>query len=104
MLNEQGGPNAFGNFVASAVTFHDEDAFYQEPMFFHLAHFSKYVLPGSVRVELNVECGASDPSWCQAVAFVTPEGNAVVVITNDELTGLPFGDVLKGLPIISKFT
>jgi hypothetical protein len=104
LLDERGGPNAFGNFVASAVTFKDENTFYQEPMFFHLAHFAKYLVPGSTRVDFNIECGARDWRWCQAVTFITPEENAVVVMTNDELTGLPFGDVLHGIPVISKVT
>lgn len=102
MLDEQGGPNAYGNFVDAAVIFKDENAFYQQPMFFHLAHFAKYIVPGSVRIQVNIECRARNRNWCQAVGFLTPDKNIVVVITNDELTGLPMGDVLKGVPILSR--
>jgi len=37
-------------------------------------------------VELGITCGARDEAFCQAVAFQTPEGHAVVVMTNDEVT------------------
>merc|ERR1711953_1655814 len=64
------------------------------PSFFHLAHFAKYVTPGSKRVDLKIKCGARHAEYCQAVSFITPEGNAVVVLTNDEIT---VGSVAGGL-------
>jgi glucosylceramidase len=85
-LDARGGPNLAGNFVDSPVLLQGPQGFYQNPSFFHLAHFSKYVLPGSRRVDLGITCGARKADYCQAVAFMTPEGNAVIVMTNDEIT------------------
>merc|ERR1711879_24007 len=35
---------------------------------------------------MDITCGAAHEDYCQAVAFITPEDNAVVVLTNDEVT------------------
>merc|ERR1712136_546109 len=98
MLDEHGGPNGWGNFLHSTVTYHDANTFIQQPQFFHLAHFAKYVVPGSRQADLDVKCYASHEVFCQAVAFITPAGHAVVIITNDELVGIPMGSVVKGIP------
>merc|ERR1719498_1199845 len=57
-LDERGGPNLAGNFVDAPMFVKDEDSLYQNPSFFHLAHFSKYVVPGSKQIELEISCGA----------------------------------------------
>lgn len=93
LLDQQGGPNLAGNFVDAPVWVKDQDTLIQNPSFFHLAHFSKYVVPGSKHVELDISCGASHSAFCQAVAFVTPQGNAVVVITNDAVTVGPIAGI-----------
>mmetsp|Transcript_50529 Transcript_50529/g.156377 ORF Transcript_50529/g.156377 Transcript_50529/m.156377 type:complete len:431 (-) Transcript_50529:92-1384(-) len=85
MLDSRGGPNLAGNFVDSAVVFEGPESFLQNPSFFHLAHFAKYVTPGSTRVDLNITCGLKDSEHCQAVGFLRPDGNAVVVLTNDNV-------------------
>merc|ERR1740129_1825549 len=52
MLDERGGPNLQGNFVDSPVVFKDTDTIYQNPSFFHMAHFSRFVVPGSKRIDV----------------------------------------------------
>lgn len=87
ILNDVGGPNVAGNFVDSPIYKTDDNSvFYQNPSFFHLAHFAKYIPPGSVRVDFSVACGAAHPEYCQAVAFRRPDGRLVMVLTNDEIT------------------
>jgi len=88
ILDEVGGPNIAGNFVDSPMykKADDNSAFYQNPSFFHLAHFSKYIPAGSRRVDFSVQCGAHKEEFCQAVSFVRPDGKIVMVITNDEIT------------------
>merc|ERR1711904_275038 len=61
MLDQHGGPNLAGNFVDSPVFKNQGDTskFYQNPSFFHLAHFSKYIPAGSKRINFSLDCGAS---------------------------------------------
>merc|ERR1719210_3021596 len=88
-----GGPNLRGNFVDSPILYNSNDGvFYQNPMFFHMAHFSKYILPGAKRLKMNMECGAAREEYCQAVGFLRPDGKIVVVITNDEITVGPLAN------------
>merc|ERR1712066_1093867 len=102
MLDERGGPNLEGNFVDSPVVFKDADTIYQNPSFFHMAHFSRYVVPGSKQVDIKITCGAQKDEWCQAVAFLTPQGHAVVVITNDAVTAGQLAEVEFLVPDLAK--
>jgi len=97
MLNLKGGPNLAGNFVDSPIVANGSEAFFKNPSFFHIAHFSKYITKGSKQVRLNITCGARHPEWCQAASFLTPEGKAVVVLTNDEVTVGPVAGAAGGL-------
>ncbi|CAE8692070.1 unnamed protein product [Polarella glacialis] len=99
-LDAKGGPNLAGNFVDAPILVDGPDVFHKSPSFFHLAHFSTYVLPGSRRVNIKLQCGAKKQEYCQAVAFVAPDGGyAVVVITNDEITVGPIAGVGGDEPI-----
>jgi len=105
LLDMRGGPNLAGNFVDAPILVKDADTLIQNPSFFHLAHFAKYVVPGSNQVELSINCGAGKKAHCQAVGFLRPDGNAVVLITNDEITVGPIAGmaIAKGLvPEIAK--
>jgi len=107
MLDQKGGPNVAGNFVDSPVVYLNETSFRQNPSFFHLAHYSKYVTHGSKRVEIEVECGAREKAYCQAVAFQRPDGYGVVVLTNDEITVGPVAGAaghlgMLGLPALAR--
>ncbi len=48
----------------------------REPAYYIIAHASKFVRPGSVRVESNVIAGLPN------VAYKTPAGNTVAIIQN----------------------
>jgi len=93
MLDARGGPNGWGNFLMPTTSFEDKDSFIQQPQFFHLAHFAKYVKPGSKRIQLDIVCGARHVEYCQGVAFLTPDAVAVVVLTNDRITGSPLAEI-----------
>lgn len=99
ILDEAGGPNVAGNFVDSPMykSKASNSVFYQNPSFFHLAHFSKYISAGSKRMDFSVVCGASHEEYCQAVAFRRPDGKLVVVITNDEINVGPIAGGGAGL-------
>jgi len=99
LLDERGGPNVAGNFVDSPMFKYDGDSskFYQNPSFFHLAHFSKYIPAGSKRVDFSLDCRASHSEYCQAVSFLTPARQLVFVMTNDEITVGPIAGGGAGL-------
>ena len=58
-----------------AVTI-DGDKITREPAYYIIAHASKFVRPGSVRVDSNL------PENIPNVAYKTPEGNIVVIVQN----------------------
>ncbi|XP_051901585.1 lysosomal acid glucosylceramidase [Pristis pectinata] len=78
-LDLQGGPNWVRNFVDSPVIVdRKRDLFYKQPMFYHMAHFSKFVPEGSQRVGLE----PSAETELEAVAFLQPNGTVVVNVLN----------------------
>ena len=54
MLDEIGGPNLAGNYVDSPSYRINSTSFALNPSYFHMAHFSRYVVPGSVAVRVFV--------------------------------------------------
>ncbi|XP_075704751.1 lysosomal acid glucosylceramidase-like [Rhinoderma darwinii] len=78
-LDVSGGPTWVGNNVDSPIIVDvGEDVFYKQPAFYHLAHFSKFIPPGAQRIGLD----ANQRSSLESVAFLCPDGSAVVVILN----------------------
>ncbi|XP_072404985.1 lysosomal acid glucosylceramidase isoform X4 [Chiloscyllium punctatum] len=81
-LNLQGGPNWVKNFADSPVIVNShQDTFYKQPMFYHMAHFSKFVPEGSRRVGLDPNAVTE----LESVAFLRPDGCAVVNVLNWKL-------------------
>ncbi|XP_053133299.1 lysosomal acid glucosylceramidase-like [Hemicordylus capensis] len=87
-LDLEGGPNWCQNYVDSPVIVDAaRDAFYKQPMFYHMAHFSKFLPEGTQRVGIY-------SSWRTALeysAFLRPDGSAVVVVLNRFQEDIPFG-------------
>nr|CAD7198595.1 unnamed protein product [Timema douglasi] len=78
-LNPDGGPNIEGIFVdAQIIVNSTSDEFYKQPIFYHLAHFAKFVPPGSRRADLTTE----DGKGVEGVAFLTQDRVAVIVLLN----------------------
>ncbi|XP_054836767.1 lysosomal acid glucosylceramidase-like [Eublepharis macularius] len=80
-LDMNGGPNWVKNFVDSPILVDaSKDEFYKQPMFYHLAHFSKFIPEGSVRVGLT----SNNLFGCmlKTVGFLRRDGAAVVVVLN----------------------
>ena len=74
-LDMSGGPNWAGNHRNAAILIDSEnDAFYKAPSFYHLLHFSRFLLPGSKVLESDSK---------SAVFAVRPDGFKVGVILND---------------------
>lgn len=80
LVNSTGGPNNLNwNADAPCVLSQDNKEFYKEPFFYGLGHFSKFVTPGSVRVELTFSHASTT---LKAVAFKRPDNLRVVILFN----------------------
>ena len=56
-----GGPNWAYNFVDAPIIVNEEqDEFYKNPMYYGLAHFSKFLPQGSVRIDQQLQGYDSD--------------------------------------------
>ncbi|XP_033106279.1 lysosomal acid glucosylceramidase-like [Anneissia japonica] len=86
VLDMEGGPNWVSNFVdAPIIADLENDVIYKQPMFYHLAHLSKFVEPDSVRIGVTTKCTAT--SGCNkfdSIAFELPDesGRVAVVVSN----------------------
>ncbi|KAL3186893.1 hypothetical protein MRX96_004706 [Rhipicephalus microplus] len=80
-LDKEGGPNWVKNFVDSPIIV-DADAreFYKQPMYYALAHFTKFLPRGSVRVASRRDSG--DENGLEFGAFKTPQGATVAIVLN----------------------
>jgi len=51
VLDRQGGPNWFKNWcVAPVIVDPEKDEVYFTPLYYILAHFSKFIRPGAIRI------------------------------------------------------
>lgn len=78
VLNKQGGPNWFKNWCTAPVIVDEEkDEVYFTPLYYTIAHFSKFIRPGAVRI------GFDNPdSELQITAAQNPDGSIAVVVFN----------------------
>jgi len=80
VLDRQGGPNWFENWcVAPVIVDPEKDEVYFTPLYYTLAHFSKYIRPGAVRIGFE----NPDPDL-MITAAQNPDGSIVVVVLNME--------------------
>lgn len=98
ILDESGGPSYINNTVDAAIilnsTTHNE--FYRQPIFYAIAHFSKFIPPGSVRIESTLNgfrCGQ-----IKAIAFLRPDEKVCIVLynTSDKTKMISFTDDVRG--------
>jgi len=78
VLNKQGGPNWFKNWCTAPVIVDEEkDEVYFTPLYYTMAHFSKFIRPGSVRI------GFENPDKdLMVTAAKNQDGSFAVVIFN----------------------
>lgn len=96
-LDKQGGPNWVQNFVDSPIIVDTEAReFYKQPMYYALAHFTKFLPRGSMRVASSQDSG--DGSGLEFGAFKTPDGATVAVLLNPTSSehSVQLKDVSKG--------
>ncbi|XP_042296938.1 lysosomal acid glucosylceramidase-like [Sceloporus undulatus] len=86
VLNMEGGPNWSKNYVDSPIIVDAaNDIFYKQPMFYHLAHFSKFLPEGSQRI------GIQSSKWTglEFSAFLRPDGSVAIVVLNRSPQDIP---------------
>jgi glucosylceramidase len=79
VLDRQGGPNWFKNWcVAPVIVDPEKDEVYFTPLYYTMAHFSKFMRPGAVKIgcEINskevVSTAVKNPDGSIAVAIFNP--------------------------------
>jgi glucosylceramidase len=77
-----------------AVTI-DKDAIRRSVAYYAMAHASKFVRPGSVRIATNLLDGLPN------VAFKLPDGKRVLIVTNTSATAQDFNIYFQGKTVVS---
>ncbi|NEV92693.1 glycoside hydrolase family 30 protein [Psychroflexus sp. YR1-1] len=99
VLNRQGGPNWFENWcVAPVIVDPDQDEVYFTPLYYTMAHFSKYIRPGAKRIAFE-----STDKDLQVSAATNPDGSHVVIVFNpskaEKVFDLQLDEAVKRLSI-----
>lgn len=95
MLDHQGGPNYANNQIdAPIILSEDRKQMYKQPMFYVMAHFSKFIPSGSVRIDATINVN----STANALAFLRPDNKITIIIHNNgtEAVDLMIHDKLMG--------
>ena len=78
VLDKQGGPNWFKNWcVAPVIVDPGKDEVYFTPLYYTMAHFSKFMRPGAVKIGCEI-----DNTDVMSTAVKNPDGSIAVVIFN----------------------
>jgi len=92
VLDKQGGPNWFKNWCAAPVIVDpDADEVYFTPLFYTMAHFSKYIRPGAKVIALDQP---KDKKFI-ITAAKNPDGSIAVVAFNEEPVARDFSLTLQ---------
>ncbi|KAF7286897.1 hypothetical protein GWI33_003164 [Rhynchophorus ferrugineus] len=91
-LSTSGGPTFIYNYVDSPIIVNTTSGeFYKQPMFYALGHFSKFLLPGSVRIATKVSS-----SKIRVMIFKRPDNKIAMIISNDSDDILKVGISIQG--------
>ena len=78
VLDDKGGPNHANNWcIAPVIVKPDSNEVYYTPLYYVMAHFSKYIRPGAYRIEVATPFEGLMVTACQ-----NPDGSIVVAILN----------------------
>lgn len=96
MLNSEGGPSYILKLDAPIFANENYSAFYKQSMYYVMAHFAKFIIPGSLRIKAT-SLGFNETK-VQTVAYLRPDKKVCVVLANnlDESISLTLVDQLKG--------
>jgi glucosylceramidase len=91
VLDRQGGPNWFKNWcVAPVLVDQDADEVYFTPLYYTMAHFSKYIRPGAIVFEVQ-----NTDAALKVTAAKNPDGTIAVVVFNEGETAKSFNLILN---------
>jgi len=80
VLDTKGGPNWFKNWcIAPVIVDPEKDEVYFTPLYYTMAHFSKFIRPGATRIGFKV----SDKDILLTAAK-NPDGTIAVIVFNDK--------------------
>ena len=92
VLDKQGGPNWFENWcVAPVLVDIETDEVYYTPIYYTMAHFSKFIRPGALRIGME-----TDDKDLQATAAQNPDGTIAIVVFNEDNRAKTFTIELNG--------
>lgn len=78
VLDRRGGPNWFKNWcTAPVIADVENDAVYFTPLYYVMAHFSKFLRPGAVKIGCEI-----NNDQLMATAVKNPDGSIAVVVFN----------------------
>ncbi len=102
VLDTQGGPNWFKNWcVAPVIVSPEKDEVYFTPLFYVMAHFSKFMRPGAVKIGCEI-----NHKEVMATAVQNPDGSIVIALFNPTDTSynitLNINKEIKSIAINSK--
>ncbi len=79
VLDKQGGPNWFKNWcLAPIIVDPEKDEVYITPLYYALAHFSKFMRPGAKRIETT-----TNQEKLHVTAVINPDGKIAVAVLNE---------------------
>jgi glucosylceramidase len=78
-LDKQGGPNWFKNWcIAPIIVDPEKDEVYLTPLYYTMAHFSKFIRPGAKVIGLE-----NSDDKLMATAAINPDGSIAIVLFNE---------------------
>ena len=100
VLNTRGGPNHVNNFcLAPVLVDSGKDQAYLTPLYYSIAHCSKFIRPGATRIGLK----GHDEKEFMATAFKNPDDSIAVIVfnlTEEEISySISLGDAQETLSI-----
>jgi len=91
-LDEQGGPNHVGNFCSAPVICNTQnDEILQQPSFWYLGHFSRFIRPGACRA-----VSSTSRDVLEVTSWVNPDGSLAVVVMNQSEEEVEFWLKVQG--------
>ncbi len=80
VLDRQGGPNWAKNWcIAPVIVDPENDEVYFTPLYYTMAHFSRFIRPGAVRIGFR-----NDDDHLKVTAAMNPDGSIAVVLFNPD--------------------
>ena len=95
VLDTTGGPNHAENWcIAPVIAKPETDEVYYTPLYYVLAHFSKYIRPGAVRIGI-----AESPEGLMTTAFRNVDGRIAVALLNQSDSEVEYAVALGGAQV-----